>query len=67
MYLSKHAGKIISREQLFQSLRGIDYDGLNRSIDLTFARIREKIGDDAKHPQIIKQIRGEGYLLVKPL
>ncbi|MFH0730063.1 MAG: response regulator [Pseudomonadota bacterium] len=66
LYLAKHAGEIIHREQLFQGLRGIDYDGLNRSIDLTIARIREKIGDDAKHPRIIKSVRGEGYLLVKP-
>ncbi len=65
-YLVVNAGKVISRDQLFQDLRGIDYDGLNRSIDINIARLREKIGDDAKHPRIIKSIRGEGYLLVKP-
>jgi two-component system response regulator RstA len=65
-YLAIHAGEIISRDRLYRRLRGIDYDGINRSIDLTIVRLRGKIGDDGKHPRIIKSIRGEGYLMVKP-
>ncbi|MBN1627882.1 MAG: response regulator [Deltaproteobacteria bacterium] len=66
-YLAVNAGQIISRDQLYQHLQGIDYDGLNRSIDLSIVRLREKIGDNGKHPCIIKSIRGQGYLMVKPL
>lgn len=66
-YLADHAGQIISRDRLYQQLKGIDYDGFNRSIDLTIGRLRDKIGDNGKHPRIIKSIRGEGYLMVKPL
>lgn len=65
-YLARHAGQIISRDRLYRHLRGIDYDGLNRSIDLTIVRLREKIGDNGKDPRIIKSIRGEGYIMVKP-
>jgi two-component system response regulator RstA len=63
-YLADHAGRVISRNQLYKDLRGIDYDGFNRSIDLQVARLREKIGDNGKNPRIIKSIRGEGYLMV---
>lgn len=65
-YLAGNAGQVISRDQLSRHLRGIDYDGLSRSIDLAIVRLREKIGDNARHPRMIKSIRGEGYLLVKP-
>ena len=65
-YLARHAGQVISRDHLYRHLRGIDYDGLNRSIDLTIVRLREKIGDNGKHPRMIKSIRGEGYMMVKP-
>ncbi|MGD8833338.1 MAG: response regulator [Desulfobacteraceae bacterium] len=64
-YLAHHAGRVINRNQLYKDLRGIDYDGINRSIDLQIARLREKIGDNGKNPRIIKSIRGEGYLMVQ--
>lgn len=64
-FLARHAGQVISRDQLSRHLRGVDYDGFSRSIDLAIVRLREKIGDSGKHPRIIKSIRGEGYLMVK--
>ncbi|MGD9246813.1 MAG: response regulator [Desulfobacteraceae bacterium] len=64
-YLANHAGRVITRNQLYKDLRGIDYDGFNRSIDLQIARLREKIGDNGKNPRIIKSIWGEGYMMVK--
>jgi two-component system response regulator RstA len=64
-YLAHHAGQVISRNRLYKDLRGIDYDGLNRSIDLQIARLRGKIGDNGKKPRIIKSIRGEGYMMVQ--
>jgi two-component system response regulator RstA len=65
-FLARHAGRIVSRDELSRHLRGVDYDGLSRSIDLAVVRLREKIGDSGKHPRMIKSIRGEGYLMVKP-
>jgi two-component system response regulator RstA len=65
-FLVRNAGRIISRDQLSRHLRGVDYDGLSRSIDLAIVRLREKIGDSGRHPHMIKSIRGEGYLMVRP-
>ncbi|MCK5800110.1 MAG: response regulator [Deltaproteobacteria bacterium] len=62
-FLACHAGEIVTRDAAYLELRGIEYDGLDRSIDLRVARLRKKLRDDAKTPQIIKSIRGEGYLL----
>lgn len=62
--LARNAGKILSREYIYTELRGIAYDGLDRSIDLRITRLRRKLGDEGKQPRIIKSIRGEGYLLV---
>jgi DNA-binding response OmpR family regulator len=61
--LARHAGQVLTREDIYARLRGIDYDGLDRSIDLRIARLRKKIGDDGKQPQRIKSVRGVGYLL----
>ena len=65
-YLCRRAGEVLSRERIYSELRGIEYDGLDRSIDLRVARLRRKLGDDGKQPRLIKSIRGTGYLLVPP-
>jgi DNA-binding response OmpR family regulator len=61
--LAKNAGSVISREQLYQQLHGVRYDGIDRSIDLRVSRLRKKLGDDPNHPRRIKSVRGVGYLL----
>lgn len=63
LYLVQRPGEIIDRDKLYQDVRGIEYDGLDRSIDLRVARLRKKLGDDAKQPTLIKSVRGVGYLL----
>jgi two-component system OmpR family response regulator/two-component system response regulator RstA len=60
--LSIHAGTILSRDDLLQKLRGIGFDGLDRSIDARISRLRKKIGDDPENPARIKTVRGKGYL-----
>lgn len=62
--LSSNAGRVLSREEIFNSLRGIEYDGQDRSIDVRISRIRPKIGDDPDLPRIIKTVRSKGYLFV---
>jgi len=57
--LATNAGFILSREKIFTSLRGIEYDGQNRLIDITVSQIRAKLD----HPQRIKTVRSKGYLL----
>ena len=63
--LASNAGRILSREEIFTSLRGIGYDGQDRSIDVRVSRIRPKIGDDPMHPRQIKTVRSKGYLFVR--
>ncbi|MCU1721343.1 MULTISPECIES: response regulator transcription factor [unclassified Pseudomonas] len=63
--LVSNAGRILSREEIFTSLRGVGYDGQDRSIDVRISRIRPRIGDDPIHPRMIKTIRGKGYLFVR--
>ncbi|WP_409420803.1 two-component system response regulator RstA [Pseudaeromonas sp. ZJS20] len=62
--LASHAGEILGREQLFRALRGRDYDGLDRSMDVAISRLRRKLGDSAETPTRIKTVRQKGYLLV---
>ncbi len=62
--LARHAGTVLSREDIFRKLRGIDYDGLDRSIDGRVSKLRRKLGDDAATPARIKTVWGKGYLLV---
>lgn len=62
--LSSHAGQIMTREEIFHQLRGIEYDGQDRSVDVRVSRIRPKVGDDPIHPRRIKTVRSKGYLFV---
>ena len=62
--LASNGGRILSREEIFAQLRGIEYDGQDRSIDVRISRIRPKIGDDPMHPRLIKTVRSKGYLFV---
>lgn len=62
--LAQHAGQPVSREVLYQELRGIAHDGLDRSIDLRISHLRTKLGDTSA--VIIKSVRGVGYQLATP-
>lgn len=62
--LARNAGTVLSREALFREIRGIDYDGLDRSIDGRISRLRKKLGDNGESPQRIKTVWGKGYLMV---
>jgi two-component system OmpR family response regulator len=64
LVLARRAGTVMSREELFQRTRGIEYDGLDRSVDGRVSRLRRKLGDDADSPTRIKTGWGKGYLLV---
>lgn len=65
-YLAERAGEIVSRQELYEELRGIRFDGLDRSIDLRVSRLRSKLEASAADPELIKSVRGVGYLLAVP-
>lgn len=60
--LASHAGKILNRDALLKTLRGVSYDGMDRSIDVAISRLRKKLHDNAPEPYRIKTIRNKGYL-----
>ena len=61
-FLASNAGVILDRDALVKQLRGIEYDGFDRSIDIGISRLRRKLNDSAQHPYRIKTVRGKGYL-----
>lgn len=62
--LACNAGKVLKRETVLATLRGIGYDGQDRSVDVCVSRLRKKLGDNPQHPNKIKTVRGQGYLFV---
>jgi two-component system OmpR family response regulator len=65
--LLAHAGRVLSRVQLMELLRGRDLDPFDRSIDQRVSRLRQVLRDDARSPQIIKTVYGEGYVIGVPV
>ena len=59
--LIRHKERVLSREFIVNSVNAIQWESGDRSINVIVGRIRNKIGDDVKHPKYIKSIRGIGY------
>ncbi len=59
---SDNPDKILSRDRLFKLAHNRDWDPYDRSIDIRIARIRSKIESDPSKPQVIKTVRGVGYM-----
>lgn len=55
-------GEVLSRDQLMMRLRGVEFDGLDRSIDAGVSRLRKRFDDLAQEPQKFKTVWGRGYL-----
>jgi len=60
--LASRAGNVLSRDGIMTSLRGVEHDGLDRSIDMRISRLRKRLGDDIVNPRRIKTVRAKGYL-----
>lgn len=63
--LAEHAGRVLSREQLMDMVKGEELEAFDRSIDVHVSRIRAAIENDPKHPRRILTIRGAGYVLAR--
>jgi two-component system OmpR family response regulator len=66
LFLSR-PGEVLSRDDLSHHLRGRDASPFDRSIDVQISRLRSKLRDDGKSPQMIKTVRGAGYILTTPV
>ncbi len=63
LVLATHVGEVLSRDQLIQQLRGIEFNGVDRSVDVAISKLRRKFEDDPAEPRKIKTVWGKGYLL----
>ena len=63
LVLASSVGRVLSREQLVESMHGPGWAAYDRSIDVHVSRIRQKIEDDPRHPRLLKTVRGVGYQL----
>lgn len=66
VYLAKHQGEIISREQMLYEVWGYDYAGDTRTVDMQVSRLRDKIEKNSKEPEYIKTVWGRGYRMENP-
>lgn len=62
--LASKQGEVVSRDAISKAIRGIEYDGQDRTVDVFVSRLRKKVGDDPKKPKRIKTVWAAGYLLV---
>ncbi len=60
----RHPGRVLSRERLLDETRGAGFEAYDRSIDVLVSRLRQKLGDDARHPRFVRTVRGAGYCFV---
>lgn len=63
--LAENAGRVLSRDQLMQNLRGQSLEAFDRSIDNHVSRIRAAIEDDPKNPRRLLTVRGAGYVFAR--
>jgi two-component system phosphate regulon response regulator OmpR len=59
-----HPDRVLSRDQLLELAHHREADVFDRSIDIRMARIRRKIEVDPEKPQVLKTVRGAGYIYV---
>lgn len=63
--LASRAGEVLDRDLLCQAVKGVEYDGIDRSIDVAVSRLRKKVQDNPDQPFRIKTVWGSGYLFVE--
>lgn len=60
--LASRPGRVMDREQLLQAVANRNWDPFDRAVDAVIVKLRRKLGEDPKHPQMIKTVRGVGYV-----
>ena len=61
--LLDHPGRVLTRDQLIELMLLRDAGPFDRALDVQISRLRQRLGDDAKEPAIVKTVRGQGYVL----
>lgn len=65
-FLFDHAGKIVTRDQISEALRGNSHHPLDRSIDVHMNRLRKKIEARPNLPKYLNTVWGKGYRFIPP-
>ena len=63
--LADRAGRVLTRDQIMEAVRGRELEAFDRSIDVHMGRIRAAIEDDVKNPRRILTVRGVGYVFAR--
>lgn len=63
--MAERAGRVLTREQIMEAVRGRELEAFDRSIDVHVGRIRAAIEDDVKTPKRILTVRGVGYVFAR--
>lgn len=63
-YMLINKDKLITRDELYRSIKGITYNGTSRAIDVNISRLKVKLIVAGAHSKVISSIRGKGYILV---
>ena len=61
--LLDHPNRVLNRDQLTELIHGREAEAYDRAIDVQISRLRQRLRDDSREPQLIKTVRGEGYVL----
>jgi two-component system phosphate regulon response regulator OmpR len=65
LVLAERAGRVLTRDQIMEAVRGRELEAFDRSIDVHMGRIRAAIETDVKAPKRILTVRGVGYVFAK--
>ena len=63
--MAERAGRVLTRDQIMEAVRGRELEAFDRSIDVHIGRIRNAIEADSKEPKRILTVRGVGYVFAK--
>lgn len=61
------AGRVLSRDHLLSAIYNREWEPFDRSIDVLVTRLRRKVEADSRHPEIIKTVRGTGYMFASAI
>jgi two-component system OmpR family response regulator len=64
---ARRSGRVLSRDLLLEQTRGREAGPFDRTVDVQVGRLRKKLEVDPEDPQIIRSVRGAGYILVPPV
>ena len=67
MFFLENPQKVLSRDEILEHMADRSADAYDRSIDVHISRLRAKLQDNARSPELIRTLRGDGYMLAAPV